>query len=383
MLFAATLPMAGSSPWAAAWTTPCILFASVLMSWGAESAQFFVAQGFALAILAWMQTLPEFAVEAVLAWHQQTTLLIANLTGAVRLLIGFAWPMIYATAAFVHRRRTGHPLRGIALDPHQSTEIVGLIFPLIYAFVIWAKKSLDIYDACILIALYAAYLLVLMRLPPQEREAIEELGAVPRNIVLARRSRRIAAIAACFVGGGVLIYFTAAPFLGSLMALATAVGIPAFVIIEWLAPLISEFPEIVSTFYFAKKSEHASTALMNIASSNINQWTLLMAMLPVAFSLSRGAPSAIPLDPQQESELLLTIAQSCVAVVFLANMELAWWEAASMFGLFVAQFFLPPLWVAYAFFFWTAAAIVVMAARRRPPEAFSRFRETWRAHVVR
>ncbi|MGH9640094.1 MAG: sodium:calcium antiporter, partial [Bryobacteraceae bacterium] len=93
------MPLAGSSPWAAAWTAPCMLFAAVLMTWGAESAQFFVAQGFALAILAWMQTLPEFAVEAVLAWHQETTLLIANLTGAIRLLIGFAWPMIYVTAA--------------------------------------------------------------------------------------------------------------------------------------------------------------------------------------------------------------------------------------------------------------------------------------------
>src|SRR5579871_7064710 len=96
-------PLSASSPWAALWTTPCILLASLLMTWGAESAQFFVAQGFALAILAWMQTMPEFAVEAVLAWHQKTPLLIANLTGAIRLLTGLAWPMIYATAAYVHR----------------------------------------------------------------------------------------------------------------------------------------------------------------------------------------------------------------------------------------------------------------------------------------
>ncbi|MGH9624120.1 MAG: hypothetical protein ACRD4G_07255, partial [Bryobacteraceae bacterium] len=367
LLFA--VPLAGSSPWAAAWTAPCMLFAAILMTWGAESAQFFVAQGFALAILAWMQTLPEFAVEAVLAWHQETTLLIANLTGAIRLLIGFAWPMIYVTAAFVHRRRTRQPMRKIALDPQQSAEVIGLIGPIIYAFVIWAKDSLEVYDAVILVALYAGYLWFLTRLPVQEREAVEELDTVPRHIVLAPRRRRIAGITACFAAGGVLIYFTAAPFLGSLMALAGAVGIPTFVVIEWLAPLISEFPEIVSTFYFAKHSERASIGLMNIASSNINQWTLLMAMLPVAFSLSRGAFSAIPLDPQQEAQLLLTIAQSSVAVVFLANMELAWWEAASMFALFVAQFALPADWIAYAFFVWTAAAIADMIARRRRPEA--------------
>ena len=67
ILFVAATPLREFGPWAALWTAPCILAASILIAWGAESAQFFVAQGFALAILAWMQTLPEFAVEAVLA----------------------------------------------------------------------------------------------------------------------------------------------------------------------------------------------------------------------------------------------------------------------------------------------------------------------------
>src|SRR5690242_16517702 len=116
-LLLAAEPIRAVSPAAAFWTTPCILLASVLIAWGAESAQFFVAQGFALAILAWLQTLPEFAVEAVLAWHQQRELLMANLTGALRLLVGLAWPIIYATAAFYHRRRTHTPLRAIELHP--------------------------------------------------------------------------------------------------------------------------------------------------------------------------------------------------------------------------------------------------------------------------
>ncbi len=83
------------------WTAPAILLSALMIAWAAESAQYFVAQGFALAMLAWMQTLPEFAVEAVLAWHQQTHLLLANLTGALRLLTGLGWPAIYFTAAFV------------------------------------------------------------------------------------------------------------------------------------------------------------------------------------------------------------------------------------------------------------------------------------------
>ena len=75
------------------------LISALMIAWAAESAQFFMAQGFALAILAWMQTLPEFAVEAVFAWQQQVPLLLANLTGALRLLTGFGWPVIYFTAA--------------------------------------------------------------------------------------------------------------------------------------------------------------------------------------------------------------------------------------------------------------------------------------------
>src|SRR5712692_12086075 len=88
-----------TSPQTVLWAAPGILLAALLIAWAAESAQFFIAQGFALAILAWMQTLPEFAVEAVLAKNQQVSLLLANLTGALRLLVGVGWPMIYATAA--------------------------------------------------------------------------------------------------------------------------------------------------------------------------------------------------------------------------------------------------------------------------------------------
>lgn len=387
LLFA--VPLSQSSPWAALWTTPCILVASIVITWGAESAQFFVAQGFALAILAWMQTLPEFAVEAVLAWKQQTTLLIANLTGALRLLTGLAWPMIYATAAAVYRRRTGQALRSIQLNRDHSVEVIALVLPLLYALVIWWKGTLHVYDAGVLVAMYVAYLILLMKLPPQTHEHIDDLETVPRTIVKSSRPRRISAITGCFLVGGLLIYYTAEPFLGSLVAVAGAIGIPSFIVIQWFAPVISEFPEFASTFYFARQQENAATAIMNIASSNINQWTLLMAMLPVVFSISRGSASAIPLDPQQSSELLLTISQSCAGMIFLINMKFDWWEAVAMFCLFVAQFVLPVffgegvrVWITYAFFAWTAIALLQILIRRRQPTALTSFLETWRAHVV-
>jgi cation:H+ antiporter len=258
-LLMAAEQLAPASPWAALWTTPCILIASVLIAWGAESAQFFVAQGFALAILAWMQTLPEFAVEAVLAWRQQSDLLLANLTGALRLLTGLAWPMIYATAAFVYRKREGRAMRKIQMAPHQSVEVLGLVLPLLYALVIWFKRSLGVADAAVLTVLYGAYLFVLTKLPAEGHEGIEDLESVPKKIVLAPRRWRILAISICFVAGGGIIYLVAEPFLGSLVAVAAAFSVPTFVIVQWLAPVISEFPELASTFYFARQDEKATS----------------------------------------------------------------------------------------------------------------------------
>src|SRR6476659_5644660 len=154
MLLLAVGALEESSPATVLWTAPAILLASMLIAWAAESAQFFIAQGFALAILAWLQTLPEFAVEAVLAWKQQTPLLLANLTGALRLLTGLGWPMIYATAAFFYRRRESKPLREIHLENEHCVEVVGLLACMAYATVIWWKSSLTLVDAVVLIVIY-------------------------------------------------------------------------------------------------------------------------------------------------------------------------------------------------------------------------------------
>jgi cation:H+ antiporter len=388
-----------ASPSSVFWTAPSILVAAMLIAWAAESAQFFIAQGFALAILAWLQTLPEFAVEAVLAWRQQVPLLMANLTGALRLLTGLGWPMIYATAAVFHRKRRGRPLFEIRLADEHCVEVVGLLAAMVYAAVICAKSSLTVVDAAILIAIYVAYLMVLSRMPSEEAENIEDLELVPRTIVTAPKNMRVAAIAGLFLGGGALIYFTAEPFLASLLAVSATLGVPNFIFVQWVAPFVSEFPEKVSAFYWARTVDRASTALMNMVSSNINQWTLLAAMLPITYSLSRGAVSAIPLDGQQQFELLMTLGQSLLAALFLVDMRLRWWEAAGLFGLWGIQFAFSPvkpgpslagflathihLWVTVAYFAWCAVEIARMLTGRRRPEAFRWFGVMWGRHIHR
>ena len=107
--------MAPASPMTAAWTFPAMIGAAFLITWAAEAAEFLMSQGLALALLALVQTMPEFAVEAVIAWKagknpDMVHLAIANFTGSLRLLTGFGWPMIYAVAAYSSRRKFGRPL---------------------------------------------------------------------------------------------------------------------------------------------------------------------------------------------------------------------------------------------------------------------------------
>ena len=366
------------------WTAPLLLLASLLIAWAAESAQFFIAQGFALAILAWLQTLPEFAVEAVLAWHQQTGLLLSNLTGALRLLTGVGWPLIYGTAAVYHRLRTRTPLREIQLEAPDSVQIVTLLGSLVWMIVVFFKGSLDMWDAAILIGVYAGYLWLLNRMPKESKETIDDLDRVPKAIVKARPAIRTTAIVALFVLGGGLIFFVAEPFLGSLLAVATAAGISQFVAVQWIAPFVSEFPEKVSAYFWARTVDRAPMALMNMVSSNINQWTLLAALLPIVLSLGAGTPSAIHLDSQQSVELLMTLAQSLLGALLLLDMKLTWWEAALLFVLWAVQFgfsILPAgeaaqvhLAVTFVYLAWCALEIIRLIVRGRLPQAVTEFR---------
>ena len=381
LLFA--IPLDNVHPATVLLAAPAILFASVMIAWAAESAQFFIAQGFALAILAWLQTLPEFAVEAVLAWKQQVPLLLANLTGALRLLTGFGWPVIYLTATIAKRKRGEGWLNFIELEKPQCVEVVGLIGPLLYIAVITLKASLSVYDGLVLTGIYVAYLLVLSKLPPEDPDEIHELDTVPRTIVTAPRLRRIFLISALFVGGGLLIYFSAEPFLASLLSISTTIGIPAFVFVQWVAPLVSEFPEMSYKLYCARTVEKAPMALMNMVSSNINQWTLLPAMLSVVYAVSVGAAVPIVFDEHQKLELILTLGQAVIGLLFLINMRLAWWEAALMLVFFAIPFANaawaePIAWVQYA---WVGVQVIRMIARRRTPEALVYFAEVWRTYV--
>ncbi len=364
-----------------------MLVSAFLVAWGAEAAQFLISQGLALAILAWLQTLPEFAIEAVIAWEagrnpERAHLAIANLTGAIRLLLGLGWPMIYFVFAFASRRRDGQALPRIKLEPEHSIEVMGLVPPLLYFMVVLWRQRIGAIDAVVLIGLYVVYLWILMRNPPREAESLAEAPSVSRWAYRQPGWRQKAAIGGLFAVGGGLLYVTAHPFLESMIAVAATLGISQFFLVQWVAPFLSEFPEFVSTFGWARRVTHAPMALMNIVSSNINQWTILAAMIPLLYGFSHmrhyGVWSDFTFDIAQRNELALTLLQTMLGVLLLANMELDWMDATALFVLWVVQFTLPQLRaeVMVAYGIWAVVLVIGFVVRGQALRAPKQFWET-------
>ena len=364
-----------------------MLVSAFLVAWGAEAAQFLISQGLALAILAWLQTLPEFAIEAVIAWEagrnpERAHLAIANLTGAIRLLLGLGWPMIYFVFAFASRRRGGQRLPRIKLEPEHSIEVMGLVPPLLYFIVVLRRQRIGAIDAVVLIGLYVVYLWILMRNPPREAESLAEAPAVSRWAYRQPGWRQKAAIGGLFAVGGGLLYVTAPPFLESMIAVAATLGISQFFLVQWVAPFLSEFPEFVSTFGWARRVTHAPMALMNIVSSNINQWTILAAMIPLLYGFSHlryyGVWSDFTFDIAQRNELALTLLQTMLGVLLLANLEFDWMDATALFVLWVVQFTLPHLRaeVMVAYGIWAVVLVIGFVVRGQALRAPSLLWET-------
>jgi cation:H+ antiporter len=386
----ASITAGGGSALAALWTFPGLLASAFLVAWGAEAAQFLISQGLALAILAWLQTLPEFAVEAVIAWDAgrepaRAHLAIANLTGAIRLLVGFGWPVIYGVYTFAGRRNARERFPVITLQPEHAVEVLGLVPPLLYFLVIVGKGWFGRVDALVLVLLYVGYLFVLARHPPHDPEDVADAPRVSRWALRQRGWRRTAAIGGLFGVGGALLFVTAHPFLESIIAMAAMFGISQFFLIQWVAPFLSEFPEMVSTVNWARRITRAPMALMNLVSSNINQWTVLAAMIPLVFGYSHwrhfGAWSEFRFADAQRLEIVLTLLQTGLGLLLLASMEFGAFAAGGLFVLWLAQFLVPEWrhYVAMVYAAWMGLLVLLYATRRLPLRAPGCFLATMRA----
>ena len=333
----------------ALWTFPAIVLAAMLIAWAAECGQFFISQGLALAVLAWIQTLPEFAVEAVIALEaakdpSKIHLITANYTGSLRLFIGLGWPMVYFVSLFFGKRKKGKIYSwAIELEDEHSIAILSLLPALLYFLVIYYKGTLNIFDGVILSVIYFVYLSLLSKIPPHDVEEIEDLGRIPKYVMRFKPPVNIIWITGFFIAGAIILYFAAHPFLNSMLAIAAFFGISQFVFVQWVAPFLSEFPEKLSAFYWARKVTKAPMALANFVSSSINQWTILVAMIPFIYSFGMGKIAYVVFDDHQKLEILLTIIQSYLGFLFLVSMDFKFFEAVALFLLWFTQFIFPDI----------------------------------------
>ncbi|MBI2963615.1 MAG: sodium:calcium antiporter [Deltaproteobacteria bacterium] len=319
-----------------------IFGSAFLLSWAAEAAQVDIPRALAMAFLALIAVLPEYAVDMYFAWqapHREgyTAFATANMTGGNRLLIGLGWATVVGTAWLRTRART------FALDRSQSVEVFFLVVATLYSFVIPWKQTISLWDSAVLVSLFVAYMILAARAEHEE----PELGGPAEWIAALPVARRRAVVVFLFAYSATAILAAAEPFAEGLVANGRRFGIEEFLLVQWLAPLASESPEFIICILFAWQGK-SSAGISALVSSAVNQWTLLIGMLPMVYSLSAGAPLAMPLDERQIEEMLLTTAQSAFAVTVIADLRFSVREAAVLLVLFACQLVFTDAAVRYA-----------------------------------
>jgi cation:H+ antiporter len=354
-----------------------VLGASFLLAWGAETAEKDVPRAFAIAVLAVLAVAPEYAVDALYAWGagsggataeacrgiatpahgaaaegaaaasplaeacQDANLAVANMTGANRILIGLGWAGIALLTVWQARRtadpavehREGWLATAVTLDRDIATEITFLFAATLWAFLVPLGGGIDILDMTVLVGLYVIYIGIIIR---GDVDAGEQHIGVPAYLQQFPRPYRVVTVISLFVYSGFLIFIAVEPFAHGLENIGEAIGVPSFFMIQWIAPLASESPELIVVSVLVYKAR--STAGFNaLISSKLNQWTLLIGTLVVVYSIALGQYGTLPFDQIQSGEIWITAAQSFFALALLVNFSISVREAIVLFVLFISQ----------------------------------------------
>lgn len=353
-----------------------IVGAAFLLSWAAEAAQIDISAGLAIALLALVAVLPEYAVDFVFtiqggdayAQYGPTCLppgsteqspcglALANMTGANRILVGVGWALVVLLAAFRLRRGaagsggdgSSGAAPGSAGTSHQpgrpttvtllrtdSVPLAFLLLATVYSLTLPLRESITLVDAAVLVGLFVLYSIRVSQAPAEDPDLIGPSLWIGRKDATPRRGWYIG----MFVVAALVILLCAEPFAESLVETGTELGISQFFLVQWVAPLASEAPELLVAGLYAWRLK-TTDALATLVSSKVNQWSLLVGTLPVVFALSAGSFNGLPIDTLQRDELLITAAQSLFAVALLVTLSISVVGALSLLALFVAQFVL-------------------------------------------
>ncbi len=315
-----------------------VVAASFLLAWAAEAAQIDVSGGLAIAILALIAVLPEYAVDLYYAYASghnpdYTQYAAANMTGSNRLLMGLGWPVVVFVSIVVARKGGGTAKpAGVTLEPANRVELGFLLIAGVVAFAMPASGQIHLALGLTLLAWFGFYLFKIRHGDVEEPDLIGTAAALGE---LPDRRRRVAVVG-LFAVSGAIILLCAKPFADNLVAAGTELGIDRFLLVQWLAPLASEAPEFIIATIFAARGK-GTAAIATLISSKVNQWTLLIGSLPVAHLLGGGGVSLV-LDSRQIEEVLLTATQTMMGVALLLALRFHRATACALLVLFVVQF---------------------------------------------
>ncbi len=348
-----------------------VLGASFLLAWGAETAEKDVPRAFAIAVLAVLAVAPEYAVDALFAWNagaggatieacsqlsaaaieagetplaeacHDANLAIANMTGANRILIGIGWAGI-AVFTILRAASTNDPAVEsrdglladvVTLDKDIATEIAFLLAATAWAFAVPLGGGIGALDTLFLVGLYVTYIGLVLK---SDIEESDHTVGVPLYFQQWSLPWRPIAVLALFGYSGAMIFTAVEPFAHGLEEIGLQIGVPSFFMIQWIAPLASESPELIVVAVLVNKAR--STAGFNaLISSKLNQWTLLIGTIAVIYSLALGRYGVLPFDSRQSAEIWITAGQSFFALAILCNFEISVREAIVLFSLFISQ----------------------------------------------
>ena len=345
-------PIVGSILFGAA-----IFGAAFILSWAAEAAQIDISQSLAVAIMALLAVLPEYAVDFVFTWKaahdpEQAQYAIANMTGANRLLVGLGWPVILFLFIWAKKKKE------VKLMEHQRVEIFYLAAATLYSFTIPLKGSLNLWDTIILVTLYGLYA---RRVAKMETEEPDLVGPVKIVANMKDVPRRVCT-SFMFLFAGMAIFAVAEPFAVSLIDTGNVLGIDKFLLVQWLAPLASEAPEFIIVATWSLRGQ-AGAAMKAIISSKINQWTLLVGTIPLVYAISGQAIRPFVLDGVQNAEIYLTAAQSLFGVALLISLKFNRTSGMLLLLLFLSQFIVQQIRIEVAGVYIIFAAVYIFKAR--------------------
>jgi cation:H+ antiporter len=284
----------------------------------------------------------------------------ANMTGSNRLLLGLGWPVVVITSLSVASRRSGRGVRELVLQSGYRMELGFLLIASVVGFVIPLSGEINLVLGFALLGFFVFYMWKASRAEASEPDLV---GAAARIGGLPDRRRHLL-VTAMFVLAAAVIVASAEPFANSLITTGTQLGINKFLLVQWVAPLASEAPEFIVAILFAVHGK-GSDAIGTLISSKVNQWTLLVGSLPLAY-LAGGGGTALPLDPRQIEEFLLTATQALLGVAALLTLRFPRWLAITLLGLFTAQYAVPGQAGRYVLIaVYAAIAIAALARNRR------------------